>query len=400
MFFITSTFIIWYWIIVGIIALVVALIHAGIDNMGSFDIDDFFDSFFGESGWVFTLIALAIGGLVFAFIVWIWWILLLIIVGILAIVGIIALCVYLYDEHEYVKRTVSSDTNQEDELENKVEKFVVEPDDEGIRFSDIVGLNEAKEAIKEKVIYPFEHPQIFARFGKKTGGILLYGLSGTGKTMFAKAIANELNALFLLINCSNNIFKLKDNSNRVINEIFDKAKDAKRAVIFFDDFEVISSSKVDDSGYNYDVLTPEILTEMQSIKNNEENIVIVIIATNKPWEIDRAFLKTGKFSEKIYIPLPDYEIRKTIFESQLKILPVADDLSYDYLAKITDGFNYNDIEDVCEKLKMSAINDSLADGCEKTIGMDDVANIESSIKSSISKTDIEAMEKFNELNKQ
>ncbi len=87
MFFVTSTFVIWYWIIVGIIALLVAIIHAGIDNMGTFDLSDFLDSFLGELGWLFTLIVFAIGGLVFGFIAWNWRIMLLIVVGAMVVFG-------------------------------------------------------------------------------------------------------------------------------------------------------------------------------------------------------------------------------------------------------------------------------------------------------------------------
>ena len=186
MFLVTTTFIIWYWIIVGIIALVVALIHAGIDNMGAFDLEDFFDAFFGGLGWLITLIVLALGGIVFAFIAWIWWAMLLIILGIFAIVGIIVLCVHLYNEHELKEYMAWRAANPEEaakldakyaieEPEDKVEEFVVKPNDKGIRFKDIAGLADAKEAFKEKVILPFEHPELFTKFGKKAGGgILLY----------------------------------------------------------------------------------------------------------------------------------------------------------------------------------------------------------------------------------
>ena len=110
--------------------------------------------------------------------------------------------------------------------------------------------------------------------------------------------------------------------------------------------------------------------------------------------LDPAIMRPGRFDEKIYIPLPDAEARKKLFEIQLSKLPVADDLDYDYLVKITDGFNGADIKEVCEKLKMSAIKDSLAKGEEQTIGMDDVKRIEHLIKSSVSQEDIAQLELF------
>ena len=134
---------------------------------------------------------------------------------------------------------------------------------------------------------------------------------------------------------------------------------------------------------------------MQGVgSSNTDSTFVVIAATNKPWSIDSAFMRPGRFDEKIYIPLPDAEARKKLFEIQLSKLPVADDLDYDYLVKITDGFNGADIKEVCEKLKMSAIKDSLAKGEEQTIGMDDVKRIEHLIKSSVSQEDIAQLELF------
>ena len=266
----------------------------------------------------------------------------------------------------------------------------------GIRFEDIAGLNKAKDAFKEKVILPFEHPEIFEKFGKKAGGgILLYGLPGTGKTMFAEAASNELDALFISVKCSDIKSKWYGESERKVKEIFDKARKAKRAIIFFDEFEAIGAKRTDNRENGNNDLVPEILAEMQGVgTNNSDCTIMVIAATNKPWAIDSAFLRPGRFDEKIYIPLPDYESRKKLFELQLSKLPVADDLDYDYLAKITEGFNGADIKEVCEKLKMSAIKDSLSKGSEQTIGMDDVERIESSIRSSVPLEDIERLEEF------
>ena len=284
----------------------------------------------------------------------------------------------------------------EETPEKKVEKLTVEPNDKGIRFKDIAGLNEAKEAFKEKVILPFEHPELFKKFGKKAGGgILLYGLPGTGKTMFAEAASNELNALFLSIKCSDIKSKWYGESEQNIKNIFDKARKAKRAIIFFDEFEAIGAKRTDNSENGNNDLVPEILAEMQGVGTNNSNCTIMVIAaTNKPWAIDSAFLRPGRFDEMIYIPLPDFESRKKLFELQLSKLPVADDLDYDYLVKITEGFNGADIIEVCEKLKMSAIKDSLAKGSEQTIGMDDVERIEKTIRSSVSFEDVEALKKF------
>ncbi len=269
-----------------------------------------------------------------------------------------------------------------------------------ITFDDIAGLNEAKEAFREKVILPFEHPELFEKFGKRAGGgILLYGLPGTGKTMFAEAASNELDALFISVKCSDIKSKWYGESEANIKKIFDTARSYSKAIIFFDEFEAIGSKRTDNSENANNDLVPEILAEMQGVgTNNSNSTIMVIAATNKPWAIDSAFLRPGRFDEKIYIPLPDAEARKKMFELELSKLP-TEDLDYDYLVKITEGFNGADIKEVCEKLKMSAIKDSITKGSNQTIGMDDVGRIESSIKSSVSQEDIDALNEFKKSNK-
>lgn len=265
-----------------------------------------------------------------------------------------------------------------------------------VTFDSIAGLEKAKEKFKEKIVLPFEHPEIFEKFGKKVGGgILLYGLPGTGKTMFAEAASNELDALFIPIKCSDIKSKWYGESERNIKAIFDKARKAERAIIFFDEFEAIGAKRTNDINNINNDLVSEILAEMQGIESSKsKSTIMVIAATNKPWAIDSALMRPGRFDEKIFIPLPDFEARKKLFEIQLSKLPVADDLDYEYLAYITDGFNGADIKEVCEKLKMSAIKDSLEKGVEQTIGMDDVKKIEKDIKTSVSSEDIAQLQLF------
>ena len=267
---------------------------------------------------------------------------------------------------------------------------------EKITFDSIAGLEKAKQIFKEKVVLPFEHPELFEKFGKKAGGgILLYGLPGTGKTMFAEAASNELNATFIPIKCSDIKSKWYGESEQNVKSIFDKAKKSERAIIFFDEFEAIGAKRTDDRWNVNNDLVPAILTEMQGVGSSSiKSTIMIIAATNKPWAIDSAFMRPGRFDEKIYIPLPDFKTRKSLFRIQLKNLPLAEDLDFDYLAKITDGFNGVDSKEVCEKLKMSAIKDSLTKGKEQTIGMDDVKKIEHNIKSSVSQDDIEQLRLF------
>lgn len=389
-------------VLIGLIALIAFIV-------GSIDIEPKYIA-------LTVLGLLLIGGFVCGCIFWKWWACLLIIIGAVALVlGVyfISRAIQKAIENAEKKHKKSAKNSKKKEVEKEEQDQVQEMDPSTgemkpvktpktykskIKFDDIAGLEEAKDAFREKVIMPFEHPEIYEKFGKKAGGgILLYGLPGTGKTMFAEATSNELNATFIPVKCSDIKSKWYGESEQKVKAIFAKAKRSKKAIIFFDEFEAIGAKRTDDGNNGNNDLVPEILAEMQGIGSSKSDSTIMIIAaTNKPWAIDSAFMRPGRFDEKIYIPLPDLVARKKLFEIQLKKLPVADDLDYDYLAKITEGFNGADIKEVCEKLKMSAIKDSLNKGEDQTIGMDDVARIEKTIKSSVSLEDIDQLKAFEE----
>lgn len=268
-------------------------------------------------------------------------------------------------------------------------------DKNAITFDDIAGLERAKESFREKVILPFEHPELYKKFGKKAGGgILLYGLPGTGKTMFAEAAANEVDALFLPIKCSDIKSKWYGESEQKVKEVFVKARKSKKAIIFFDEFEAIGSKRTDNSDNANNDLVPEILAEMQGVESSKcESTIVVIAATNKPWMIDSAFLRPGRFDEKIYIPLPDEIAREKLFQLKLKDVPTMD-LDFVEMARMTDGYNGADISEVCEKLKMKGINQSIKDGVEHFITMDDFAALSKEMKSSVSQEDVIRFEEF------
>ncbi len=264
-----------------------------------------------------------------------------------------------------------------------------------ITFNDIAGLDDAKQAFKEKVVMPFEHPELYKKFGKKSGGgILLYGLPGTGKTMFAEASSNEIDATFISIKCSDIKSKWYGESENKIKEIFNNARKSKKAIIFFDEFEAIGAKRTDNSDNGNNDLVPQILAEMQGVGTNESNSTIMVIAaTNKPWAIDSAFLRPGRFDEKIYVPLPDLKARKKLFQLKLNNLP-QEQLDIDYLAKSTTNYNGADITEICEKLKLKAINKSIDNGKEMPITMEDVKEVLSNIHSSVSIEDINKLKDF------
>ena len=297
--------------------------------------------------------------------------------------------IYTYHQENPNNEHDSSEDSKESKKTTKKRKS------SKITFDDIAGLDEAKNAFNEKVIMPLQHPEIYAKYGKKVGGgILLYGLPGTGKTMFAEAASNELNALFIPIKCSDIKSKWYGESEQNVKNIFAKARKASKVVLFFDEFEAIGAKRTDNGDNGNNDLVPQILAEMQGVgSSSSKSMIMVIAATNKPWAIDSAFLRPGRFDEKIYIPLPDFTARKKLFELKLSKIP-TDNVDLDYLSNITEGYNGADIEEFVEKLKQTAINESIKSGKDHLINMDDIKKVETTMHSSVSKEDIERLKEF------
>ena len=239
-------------------------------------------------------------------------------------------------------------------------------EDTGVSLDDVAGLEEAKEEIRKKVLDPIKYPELYSKFKKKKGGgILLYGLPGTGKTMLAQAVAHEIDAKFFAIKCSDISSKWFGDSEKNLKNLFAEARKYPISIIFFDEFEAIGTKRSTYSTVMKRVV-PELLEQMQGFEKFD-NILLVIAATNRPNDIDSAFLRPGRFDRRIYVPLPDEEAREKIITKQFANVPISEDFDYTNLAKRTDGFNGADVFSICEKIKDLAIQRSIAFGKESYI---------------------------------
>jgi transitional endoplasmic reticulum ATPase len=263
-----------------------------------------------------------------------------------------------------------------------------------VTMDDIAGEEEVKRQIDDQLVKPHQNPELYARYKKTMGsGILLYGLPGTGKTMMAKAIANELDGAFFSVKCSDILSKWVGESEQNIKGLFATARQYPVSVIFFDEFEAIGASREETDKTQKDIV-PEILAQMQGFESYD-NICICIAATNRPWMVDSAFLRPGRFGTHYRVDLPNKEARIQLFKMKLKDLPVSPTLDFDHLAEITDGFNCADIADgFVEKMKQSAIDRALESGVEDEINETDVETAEKAIKSSVSESDVEQIKRF------
>lgn len=286
------------------------------------------------------------------------------------------------------KNTPKGKTNNDDTLST-----FAPVSDTGVSMSDVAGLADAKEEIRQKVIEPNKHPEIFKRFNKsKGGGILLYGVPGTGKTMLAQAIAHEIDAKFFSVKCSDILSKWVGDAEQNIRNLFQEAKKYPNSIIFFDEFEAIAPKR-DTYSTVMKRVVPELLTQIQGFEKNENNL-IVIAATNRPWDIDSAFLRPGRFDRRIYVPLPDEEAREAMIRNKLRNVPVDDNLDYQNIVEITEGFNGADVTAFCEKLKDLAINRELNGEGQVVINNQDVYIASQTIFSSVQSEDLEKFAKY------
>jgi len=230
-----------------------------------------------------------------------------------------------------------------------------------VSWDDIGGLENVKRELQEVVQYPVEHPEKFAKFGMQPSkGVLFYGPPGCGKTLLAKAIANECQANFISVKGPELLTMWFGESEANVREIFDKARQSAPCVLFFDELDSIATqrgSSQGDAGGAGDRVLNQMLTEMDGM--GAKKTVFIIGATNRPDIIDSALLRPGRLDQLIYIPLPDDGSRLNIFKANLRKSPIAPDVDLETLARFTQGFSGADITEICQRACKFAIRESI-----------------------------------------
>lgn len=227
-----------------------------------------------------------------------------------------------------------------------------------VKWSNIGGLKEIKEELQQAVEWPLKYRDVFD-YAKTTPpkGILLYGPSGTGKTLLAKAVANESEANFISIKGPELLSKWVGESERGVREIFHKARQAAPCVVFMDELDSLVPTRGSSAGDGQvtERVLSQILTELDGLEELRD--VVIIGATNRPDMIDQALLRPGRFDKLLYVGVPDLVARKEILEIHLNGRPLTKDIGADELAKKMDGYSGADIQAVVDTASMLAIRE-------------------------------------------
>jgi transitional endoplasmic reticulum ATPase len=233
----------------------------------------------------------------------------------------------------------------------------------GLRFDDVAGLEEVKQDIRLKMIYPFEHADLAEKFGiNPGGGVLLYGPPGTGKTMLAKATAGEIDAAFFRISAADVLSKWVGEAEQNIKKLFDAAAAEPRSIIFIDEIESLVPARRDEGSSVMQRVVPQILQGMEGFDKKQGQPILFMGATNVPWQLDPAVLRPGRFDERVFIPLPDLAARRKMLEIYLSHRPLSDDINLDSLAVSMEGFSGADIKYICDRAAAVSFLGSVAAG--------------------------------------
>ncbi|MBS3155701.1 CDC48 family AAA ATPase [Candidatus Woesearchaeota archaeon] len=229
-----------------------------------------------------------------------------------------------------------------------------------VTYEDVGGIEEEVTKVREMVELPLKHPEIFEKLGiQPPAGVLLHGPPGSGKTLLAKAVANESEANFILVNGPEIMNKFYGESERKIRSIFEEAEKNAPSIIFFDEIDAIAPKREETYGEVERRVVSQLLTQMDGLKKRGK--VVVIGATNRPNAIDPALRRPGRFDREISIGVPNKKGRLNILKIHTRLMPLTKDVSLEKLAEVTHGFVGADLSALTKEAAMNVLRRILPD---------------------------------------
>ncbi|XP_014498710.1 katanin p60 ATPase-containing subunit A1 [Vigna radiata var. radiata] len=250
------------------------------------------------------------------------------------------------------------------ELAEMLERDVLERSP-GVRWDDVAGLTQAKSLLEEALVLPLWIPEYFQGIRRPWKGVLMFGPPGTGKTLLAKAVATECGTTFFNVSSATLASKWRGESERMVRCLFDLARAHAPSTIFIDEIDSLCNARGASGEHESSRrVKSELLVQVDGVNNSSKNedgtrkIVMVLAATNFPWDIDEALRR--RLEKRIYIPLPNLESRKELIRINLRTIEVATDVNIDEVAKKTEGYSGDDLTNVCRDASLNGMRRKIA----------------------------------------
>ncbi|MFN4085945.1 MAG: AAA family ATPase [Spirosomataceae bacterium] len=276
-----------------------------------------------------------------------------------------------YFDEELDSQLRQKGSNKVSETKEEIDsRFLQKPN---VNFSDVGGMESVKKEIELKIIKPLLHPELYKAYGKKVGGgILLYGPPGCGKTFIAKATAGQVNAKFISVSLNDILDMWIGNSEKNLHEIFELGRNNTPCVLFIDEIDALGASRSDMKQSSGRHLINQFLQELDGIDSTNEG-VLIIGATNTPWNLDPAFRRPGRFDRIVFIPPPDVTTRESILRLKLNNKPTGT-IDLQSIAKKAENYSGADIDAIIDIAIEQKLESSFSDGIPKPLETNDLLN--------------------------